>query len=174
MGNTLSKLFVIIMAVLLLFINPVLHMFEEQDKTTRLFVTEQTAQLVDTVRNTGYLSDEMYKAYLNKLNATNNLYKVSLEHKHRRYDPVYVDPLDPATFSNEVNMNYDSYYTDDILKVLFPDSGTGSNYIFSEGDYFMVSISNRNKTLATKLKELIYGRTLPTATIFVQYGGMVK
>ena len=174
MGDSLAKLFVLILTAILLFFNPLLHMFEQQDQTSKLFVLTETTILVDSVRNIGFLSPDMYQEYVNQLSNTANHYEVKIEHHHKKYDPVYTDPLDDTTFKNAYNVNEDCYYTQDILAVLFPTIGTGSNYEFSSGDYFMIRVYNKNKTIATKMKQMFYGIDFPATNIYVQYGGMVK
>lgn len=175
MGSIIGKVFAILLAVLLLLIYPLMEMLEQQEYTTHLFVYTETTKLVDAVRNTGYLTARMYEEYMDKLAATNVLFDVVLEHQHRKYDPVYLDPLDTNTFQNDFAINFRGYYTDEILKILFPEENhTSEKYWLAKGDYFKVKVINKNKTLASKLKQLVYGRELPTETIIIQYGGMIK
>lgn len=174
MGNTIGKVFVILLAALLLFIYPLLNMFEQQEKTSRLFVFTETTAFVDAVRNIGYLSPQMYEEFMEKLSATNNLYDIFIEHRHRRYDPIYGDPMNPATFEEDFAINYEAYYTQEVMSVLFPESGNGASYEFSSEDYFLVRVSNKNKTLGTRVKQMLMSAELPNQTIFVQYGGMIK
>ncbi|PKM51544.1 MAG: hypothetical protein CVV02_06305 [Firmicutes bacterium HGW-Firmicutes-7] len=175
MGNSISKIFVVILAVLLLFIYPLNQMFQQQDSITRNFVYIETTKLVDAVRNVGNLTPQMYEEYSAKLAATNNYYDISLEHQHKKYDPIYDDPLDSSSFKEDFGVNYSAFYTDDILEVLFPEGEiTPSKYEFSREDYFLVKVVNKNKTLATRVGQLLYGKDLPAETIFVQYGGMIK
>lgn len=150
-------------------------MLQQQDTTTNLFVYTETTKFVDAVRNTGYLTSRMYQEYLDKLAATNVLFNVELEHQHKKYDPIYSDPMDLSTFQDDFSINYSGYYTKEILDVLFPnDSSISEKYRFSQGDYFNVKVVNQNKTLATKLSQFIYGRNLPKETIIIHYGGMIK
>ncbi|PKM95300.1 MAG: hypothetical protein CVU84_06370 [Firmicutes bacterium HGW-Firmicutes-1] len=175
MGNSIGKIFTVFLAVLLLFIYPLIQMFQQQESTTRNFVYIETTKLVDAVRNIGNLTPQMYEEYTSKLAATNNYYNISLEHQHRKYDPVYEDPLDLSTFKEDFGVNYSAFYTNDILDILFPVDGRLQNkYEFSRGDYFLIRVVNKNKTLATRVGQLLYGSELPTETIFVQYGGMIK
>lgn len=175
MGDTIAKVFTVLLAVLLLFIYPMMEMLEQQDYTTNLFVYTETTKLVDAVRNTGYLTSRMYQEYLDKLSVTNVIFDVKLEHEHRKYDPIYTDPLDESSFQDDFAVNYRGYYTKEILDILFPNDGSNfEKYYFSQGDYFKVKAVNKNKTLATKVVQFIYGRELPTETIIIQYGGMIK
>lgn len=174
MGNTVGKMFSVLLAVLLLFMVPLMHMYEQQDKTSRIFVFTETTEFVDAIRNVGHLTPQMYEEFVRKLSATNNHYEIALEHSHERLDPIYGDPLDPASFKDQYEVHYDTYYTKEVMDHLFPIVGIGSTYEFSQGDYFLVRITNKNKTLGTRVKQLLLGGQLPTQTIFVQYGGMIK
>lgn len=175
MGNSLSKIFVIILAALVLFVYPLMQMYKQLDNSTRIIVYTETTKLVDSVRNIGYLSPLMYEEYTRKLAATNNVFDIYLEHQHLKYDPIYTDPTDEATFENDFGINYMGFYTREIMDTLFPcDNKEQDNYEFSKGDYFLVQVVNRNKTFATKVMQLILERDLPTEAIFVRYGGMIK
>lgn len=174
MSNTIGKIFAVLLAVLLFFVYPLMHMFEQQDKTSRIFVFTETTAFVDAIRNTGHLTPQMYEEFTRKLSATDNIYEIGLEHRHKRLDPVYGDPLDPTTFQEAYVVNYATSYTEEIMNKIFPELGNQETYEFSNGDYLLVRIINKNKTLGTRVKELLLGSALPTQTIFVQYGGMIK
>ncbi|MBC7958950.1 MAG: hypothetical protein H7X94_03700 [Vallitaleaceae bacterium] len=174
MGNAIGKLFSVLLAVLLLFIVPLMNMFEQQDQTTRIFVLTETTKFVDAVRNTGHIKPQMYEEFYAKLSATQNRYKITLEHRHIKFDPIYSDPMDPSTFEEDYAVNESAYYTQDIMAVLFPDLGLGNTYSLSSGDSFLVSVENSTKTFGTKVRQLFFGGNLPTQSIFVKYGGMIK
>ena len=50
----------------------------------------------------------------------------------------------------------------------------GGLYTFNKGDYFYVSIKNRNKTQATLMEETIYATQIDSFRIGVPYGGQIK
>ncbi|KAB3525460.1 hypothetical protein [Alkaliphilus serpentinus] len=175
MGDSLSKIVAIIIGVFLLFIYPISNMFERQDDITRIFVLAETTKLVDSVRNLGYITPTMYLEFSNNLAATNNLYDIQMEHRRKVYDPLYDDPTIPSTFKDTFNINYTANYTEDIMETLFPDPpNTDGKYTFSKGDYFLVKVTNRNKTIATRIHEMLYATFLSTEKIIVKYGGMIK
>lgn len=174
MGDSLSKIVALFLAVLLLFIFPILNMFENQDDTTQVFVLTETAKFVDSARSLGYITPTMYREFAYKLSATNNIYEVEMEHYHKKFNPVYDDPTDDTTFKNDFSVDYWATFTGEIMEVLFPDSSTGSNYEMSKGDYFIIKVKNKNKTAATKIQEILYNADLSTSKIMVNYGGMIK
>lgn len=165
MSNTVSKLFSIFLVVILIFIYPIMHMAEQQENTARIFALTETTKFVDAIRDLGYISPFMYNEFVAKLSATNNLYDIDLEHRHKVYNPAN---------NNSFNISYDAYYTKDILAVLFPTSNAGTDYMLSKDDYILVKVMNKNKTFATKLREMILGRSMGDQTIVIRYGGAVR
>ncbi|MEA1974502.1 MAG: hypothetical protein U9N10_02955 [Bacillota bacterium] len=175
MGESLSKMVAIIIAVFLLFIFPLINMFENQDNISRNLVFNETTKFVDSVRNLGYITPRMYEDFHKKINATGNTYKISLTHMHLIINPVYTDITDLSTFQDDAKANYKNIYTKKILNDLFPDSPTGDErYELNCGDYFLLEVFNKNKTMGTKVKELFLTVDLPDKNIIVNYGGMVK
>jgi|LFRM01.1.fsa_nt_gb hypothetical protein len=183
MPNALSKVVAFIILVFLLFVYPIKNELERQDEISRIYVLNKTIGFVDAVRNMGYISPEMYDNYLDELALTGNLYKVEMEHAKLEYLPVMeYDPVSGQyeTVPGEFHKSYIYTYTSEIEEVLFPDprspgySGTGNYYEMHMGDYFTVSVMNLNKTMATRIQEMVYGRTISPEKIFVTYGGMIR
>ncbi len=176
MSEALSKVFALILAVLLLYVFPVENMLARQDDLTRVFVLNETAEFVDSVRNLGYITPLMYMQLSQNLSATGLVYDIKMEHMHCSVDPVYIDPVDITSFQHDYGLNYRVTYTDEIAEKLFPAVSISGEkkYTLSKGDYFSVTISNKNKTIATRVQEMLIMAELPTKRIRVNYGGMVR
>lgn len=58
MGDSLSKIVAIVLAVLLMFIIPIKSEFERLDDISRIYVLNETTKFVDRVRNLGYITPE--------------------------------------------------------------------------------------------------------------------
>jgi hypothetical protein len=175
MGESLSKMVAIIIAVILLFIFPIMNMFENQDDISRNIVFNETAKFVDSVRNLGYITPKMYNDFYKKIEATGNIYNVSLTHMHLVVNPVYTDVTDFSSFQDNAESNFNNVYTNVIVNTLFPNNPTGNErYKLNAGDYFVLEIFNDNKTMGTKIKELFLNVDLPDKNIIVNYGGMVR
>jgi hypothetical protein len=177
MSETLSKVFALIIAVLLLFIFPVENMLTRQDDITRVFVLNETAEFVDSVRNLGYITPVMYRQFSQVLATTGNRYGITMEHRHMSVDPIYTDPDDITSFQHDYNRNARTIYTDEIMGTLFPAANpppADTNYYLSKGDIFSVQVANENKTIATRVQELLLMADLPVKRIIVSYGGMVR
>ncbi|HEX3028799.1 MAG TPA: hypothetical protein VHT34_05760 [Clostridia bacterium] len=174
MEDIFGKIIALILAVLLLFVAPILLMFENQDETSRIYVLSETSKFVDSVRSLGYISPTFYEDYQKKLSNTNNLYEIKMEHYHLSHDPVYTDFSDASTFQNDFKVNYKAAYNQEILEKIYPTSNTRDLYKMSKGDYFCVLVYNKNKTFATKIQEMLYSTPLSASKIVVNYGGVVK
>lgn len=173
MENTLSKFVAILLVVVLLFVFPVLNMFENQDNISRTIVLNEVTHFVDATRNLGYITPRMYNDLLRKLNATGNRYTIELTHEHLVVQPVYLDVTDLTSFEGDAKNTYENKYSSEILEVLYADK-EDSFYYFSSGDYFVMKVYNTDETIATRLKSIILGSELPEKNIVVNYGGMVK
>jgi hypothetical protein len=174
MSDILSKIFAVILVIGLLIVYPILHMASIQEDTTRIFVLSETTKFVDMVRDVGYISPDTYEDFSRQLLATNNIYDIEIEHLHKVINPIYTDPLDITTFQDDFSENYEGHYTATIMAQLFPDTGSGSDYRLSKGDYIVVEVVNKNKTFGTKIREMIFGVNMPEETIYVRYGGVVR
>ena len=175
MGESLSKIVAIIIAAILLFVFPVLNMFETQDDISRNLVYNETTKFVDSARNLGYITPKMYNDFTMKIAASGNDYKISMTHMHLMVYPVYTDVTDLLSFQDKASENYENFYNNEILNKLFPQILTGDEiYRFSSGDYFVVETFNKNKTMATKVREFLLNVDLPDKNIIVNYGGMIK
>ncbi|WDV46956.1 hypothetical protein PV797_04460 [Clostridiaceae bacterium M8S5] len=174
MGSSFSKVIAIIITCILLFVFPMMTLLERQDDTSRIYVLAQTTKLVDSVRNLGYISTNMYREFCEKLYATDNVYEIQMEHFHKNVDPVYIDTTDSSMFCDDININYIAYYTENITNAINNSNNENKKYYFTKGDYFTVKVVNKNKTIATRLKDLVYNTCLPNENISIYYGGMVQ
>jgi len=173
MENTLSKFVAILLVVVLLFVFPILNMFDNQDYVSRTIVLNEVTHFVDSTRNLGYITPRMYEELLRKLQATGNEYTVELTHEHLVVQPVYLDVTDLTSFEDTSKNTYENKYSSEILEVLYADE-ENSFYYLSSGDYFAMKVCNTNETMGTRLKSIILGSQLPKKNIVVNYGGMVK
>ncbi|MCG7409167.1 hypothetical protein MH117_17255 [Paenibacillus sp. ACRRX] len=177
--NAISKLFAILIAVLLLYVYPASEASERQDDLSALVAHGAAVQFVDAVRSKGYITPTMYNEFERTLASTGNLYDVELEHLHKKYDPVYTNPTDPGTFQNEFEVHYDGFYSAEVKAILFPDNtwdqrDSRRRYKLTAGDFFTVKVANRNRTQGTLIRDWLNGsNTGNAAVITANYGGMV-
>lgn len=166
--NSFSKIVSILMAVLLLFLFPLLYLAQKQDAIIQTYVTTETVMFADAIKNSGKVTADEYTQYIKNLDYTNNIYDIQIEHAHEVINPVYDDT---NVFMNSFSSNYFCTYEEDIKKEIF--EGTGI-YTFTQGDYITIKVKNRTKTMASKLLQLIYQTEIPKEQIQVIYGGIIR
>lgn len=165
MGDSLSTVFTIIIAVVVMFLFPLLDTWERQDDLSYMAVYTATVDFVDAVRNTGVLTKDMYESFLTQIGGTANTYDVTLE--HREYLVV------PSTSSGGgTEVVYLNHYFSEIEDKLYNTSD--ELYPFTKGDYFYVSVKNTNKTQATMMEQTTFGTQVNAFKIGVPYGGQIK
>ncbi|WP_442600862.1 hypothetical protein [Paenibacillus sp. KN14-4R] len=177
--NALSKVFALLIAILLLFLYPIADTFEKQDDISSLVSMTAVREFVDAVRDKGYITPTMYNDFSKAVHATGNTFDIQMEHDHKRYNPVYTDPLLPGTFKNETNVDYDQYFTEQIMQILFPITTQAMDnkqrmYKLATGDYFKVILTNTNRTQATIMWDFLHHANTARAKIMIPYGGMVR
>ena len=158
MEDSLITIFSIILAVLLMFIFPLMDTWDRQDDISYMSVYANVVEFVDSARNLGYITDDMYYSFLRSVYSTGNRYQITLEHRNFELVPGFESGV------------YVNTYTNSIINKL----NTTGRYDMEAGDYFYVSVKNTNKTQATQIQEVIYASTQETFKIGVPYGGMVR
>lgn len=159
MEDSLIVIFSIILAVILMFLFPIMDTWERQDDISYMSVYSSVVEFVDSARNLGYITTNMYDKFVQQVNATGNRYDITIEHRKRIYE---IDA-------------YKNVYTTTIEGILYSGDSTANNkYPMSAGDYLYVSVKNTNKTQSTLLKDVLYASPQETFKIGVPYGGMVR
>ena len=175
MDDSLAVIFATIVAVLLMFIFPLMDTWERQDDLSYMLAYSVVVDFVDTVRNTGYMTESMINEFEEQLAATGNRFEIQYEHREIVYMPV------PGA-DNSYKTGYLYHFNNDIDKAILEDAkeheaetGYDPRYAnFEKGDYFFVSIKNTNKTQSTIVKEFLYASNMETFKLGVPYGGMVR
>lgn len=153
MEDTLSIVFALIISILIMFLFPLMDTWDLQDNLSYVTTYATVVDFVDTVRNTGYISPEVYYAFETKLETTGNTFDVTMEHRK---------------FIEDVS-NYQNVYTNDIMAKI----SSGTNYELDKYDYFYVTVKNTNKTQATVIREFLFANEETSFKIGVAYGGIV-
>lgn len=163
MEDSLITIFSIILAAILMFIFPIMNTWERQDDISYMSIYADTVEFVDSARNLGYITLDMYESFLKSIYATGNTYDITLEHRNFEIIPS----------GDDYRSIYINSYTQSIIDKLQNDS-SGNIYKMSEGDYFYVSVKNTNMTQATQLMEVVFASAQEPFRIGVPYGGMVR
>lgn len=171
MKDNLSIVITMLVFVVLIVIFPLYNYFERQDDMSYNLALKETTAFVDQVLNCGYIDQQMYNDYVDKLANTGNLYDIQLE-GHQK------------VLSEESTDIYNEQYKIAYNKDIFDENGISTNnvdqkvlkngaYYLNEGDQFYVRLKNTNTTMAGA----IFNTIVPTSKkerIVVDYGGIVK
>ena len=166
--DSLGKVFSLFFVVILLFLVPLHDEARRMDTMSQVYVSNETTEFVNNIKNKGYITVEMYQRYIEVIDRTNNLYDVQIVHSHKIVEP-FVNEAEMIEEGKYIIRFFDTY-TDEILEAF----DKGDTYYFSQGDYINVSIRNRNKTLSDHIFSFLSFRNVPTEKIFVTYGGMIR
>ena len=160
MNDTFGKIVSIWIGCVLLFLLPISFYAKEQDQMERLFLLTETTYFVDSIRNTGGLTDSMLEKFEKKISLLSGFYQIEMEHASQ----IYTSSQDTYSFQQ------DCYYTKQILEEL----DLNGKYTFFQGDFFKVSIVEVKNSFGKRLQNLLLGITEQPETIAAYYGGMIR
>ena len=168
MQNYLSKIVVVILAVLLLYIHPTIRIAQNYDDKTQIYVMNKVTRFVDSARNGGYIDINMMMTLNKQLAATGNVYKIKITHEHKSFYPVYDDA---GEFTGKSQMTYKDTFEDVILDEIYNGDG---EYTMTEGDQLSVSVTTSAPTFAQKIYSMVTNTMKEGPAINVCYGGRVR
>ena len=180
MKDALSMILAVILLVILIIILPLYNYFERQDDMSYNTALKTVTMFVDEVAQNGYLDQNMYDKFIQRLGATGNSYEIQVEAQKRiiTNDPDNTLNQDDPKYIEQ----YKSYYNKDIFNdetgststIISKDNSLkNSAFFFDVGDKFYVRIKNTNTTMASALLAAI----VPGATsekINISYGSTIK
>lgn len=175
--NFLRLFISVVLIIIGLVIYPTIRASDRTIDIAESVAEAATRDFVDSVRSKGYVDNVDYQIFIDTLSSTGVVFDVELEHYKKIYEPLYGDPLNFYTFTNQFEVIYDGYFTKDILDKLFPSSPLPPNspdrrYEMRTGDLFNVRIVSVGKLPGSNLKVLYGGEV--DKVIAYNYGGMVR
>jgi len=177
MPNAIAKIFGIILMVGLFYYSTYQNYKKEED-IAYINTYNSVTEFVDNVRLKGFITPSMYEDFVNSLHTGNQvLFNVEIEHEKKQYTPVYTDPTNPNSFTGEYEVQYTSFYWEQIKKTLFESSVPYEKrmYKLENGDFFYVNVANKTKFKSTMLFDFLTGGAGTDAPeIPFPYGGMVQ
>ncbi len=164
MEDSLTIVFSLIIALIIMFIVPLVDIWEIQDNLAFVVVYSATTDFVDIVRNTGYISKDNYSNFVLLLNSTGNRYDITMEHK--AYNSRIASKMKSGDDSYETPylITYTSMISDYLNK--------GHIYRLNKYDSFYVTVRNTNKTQASVVNSII-ARDNTNFKIGCAYGGVI-
>ena len=167
MGDTLMTVIAIFLAVILMFLFPMMSVAERTDDISQLAVETAVSSFVDNSRAVGKITMANYDQLINALNATGNSYDVEMEIKVLDEN---VGKKTAWTSSTVIGENvYYSIYTSQILEDL--QDGV---CLMKEGDILSCSAKNNNTTMSQTFRSVFYSiSSKDTYQVGAQHSGIV-
>ena len=144
MEEIYSKVVAIIIGCIALFIVPVKILSWRQDNMQQTYILTETICFVDSVCNKGILYSDLYIDYLNKIQKSDKIYKVKLEHIKNSENSIEKSNNSSEKLDSGVgdidNQLTDIDYTEQILEELKTDG----SHKFLENDIFRIEVVDNN------------------------------
>ena len=87
MEDSLSIVFSIFVALIIMFVVPLIDTWELQDNMAYVVTYAAVTDFVDTCRNVGYISLPSYLNLQQRLSSTGNTFAISMEHRNQKTIP---------------------------------------------------------------------------------------
>lgn len=176
MKDTLSIFITIIIFVTLIVIFPLYNYFDRQNDMSYNMALKATTDFVNDVIYCGYISQEKYDDYVDKLANTGNLYDIELEAQRRimiddssDYDAQYYNDYTEDIFDSSEGSTKENITDSNLLKRVIK-SGT---YKLNVGDKVFVKIQNSGTNMAEAMIHM-FAPLADKKSITINYGGIVK
>lgn len=168
MGDSLMTIIAIFLAVILMFLFPMLSVSERADDISQLAVETAVTDFVDNSRAIGKVTVANYEKLVNALNATGNSYRIEME---RQMLDENVGKKTAWTNKDVKGENkYISIYTSQILDDLLKDKA----HLMKEGDNFSCTAKNDNTTISQTFRSVFYSiSSNDSYQVGAQHSGMV-
>jgi len=155
-----SRVMAILLASVLMFLLPMLYISERQETMAQSWVLTETACLVDAVRNTGVLTEGMFREYEKRLAGLEQLYEIQVTHvAYGLYES-----------EGEIETRQERHYTEEIKEALMEQG----EYCFAMDDFLKIEVSDRNGSFGERLLNSFMAEDLETEKIIAYYGGTIK
>lgn len=150
MSDTLITVVAIVLAAGLIFVVPLMTMADRFDTTSQAEVEAIVSNFVDEIRSTGKITQEKYNKFLENLTSLGYTFDVSMEAKILDENP---GKKTSQTSKDKIGENvYYSEYTSQIEQEL-EKNGVKK---LKTGDMVLVTVKNKNLTLAQQMKQFMY------------------
>ena len=161
MSDAFGKIVGFMLASVLLFIVPLTFYAGRQQNLSQLCVINESMQLVESAKNTGVITDDMYRGFEANMFKLGGRYKIELSRTHFEYN---MDDNGDYVKSEEI------YYTPQLME----EMEVNGRIEFAEGDYVYIRVSRMGKGLLEKISGGLLNYATPENEVLAFYGGYVK
>lgn len=124
MNDSLGKIFSILIAAVLMVYLPVMAMGERAKTATQLYLLTEETELIDSVCNVGFLNQNMYEQFQNKILRLPGIYEVriTIERKELQYEDEKVSYVSRVWNTDEIeeilrNEELFALYRNDFIRI---------------------------------------------------------
>ena len=153
MSDSLMVIIGIFLAVILMFIFPLMSISERNDDIAQTIVQSEISEFVNKVAVGGKIKSSDYNAFVGAINATSGApYEITIEVQH--FDDNFQSKV--ATVSGDLigeNASY-STYTQQILDRM--NDNPSQEYLLKKGDNIIVTARSTSQTMAQILRTAFY------------------
>jgi hypothetical protein len=165
--EALWKVLGFFLAVILMFMAPLITLYDRQDDINYSLIYTELNQLADIVRDTGKLDERVYEDFLRRLSLTGSQYRITLEHLEKVYVPIYDAS---GVFQEDYQISYNGTYKEGIESML----QTHGTYEMAIGDLFFLTVENSSPTKSQIVRQIFYGLSSKYPSIYIRGGGMIR
>lgn len=165
--DVFGKIMLVVLVAFIIVFLPTSYTAKKGDAMDQVVVQNETKRFCDDIRTKGYLTENQYLSFINKLDSTDYLYDVKMEHSHNITDPKMNERGEVIGYE-EYGM---STYEDEIRTIIKDGK---KNYQMAKGDYFSITVKNRTDTYGDAFDKLFYGMKTSEITIFATAGGVIR
>ena len=157
MSDSFMVIIGIFLAVILMFIFPLMSISERNDDISQTVVQTEVSKFVDKISVAGKIKASDYEAFSTAVNSANGApFDIEIEVQH--LDDNFAAKV--ATVSQDLigeNARYSSYTTE-IMNAIYNDTdGDGKQeYKLKKGDNVIVTVKNTSQTMAQVLRNAFY------------------
>lgn len=170
MGDILGKIFAAIFGCVVMFIVPVMIIAQKQDSIAQNYIDNAVVEFVDNAKTAGKITPQAYEKLCNGVDMAHMLCEIKITHSSAYTVPT--DVLDPATGYYETATYRNDFIKEEILAVMYPDTGDNQDYRMKNGDYLKVEVINVTPTLGSRMVRMFTTKN-PDVTLMATYGGYV-
>lgn len=155
--DSFGKIIEIMVAIALLFLLPIYYLSLQQDAVCQSQIRTMTAYFVDSIRNQGYMTENMYQFFLRELDSTGQVYHVELS---------YYKKVEVQNEEGEYETCYELNHTKELL--------SEEKIEFKKGDFFKAEVFNVSRPLSAKITDIVLGVDISNKQIYTVYGGAIR
>lgn len=161
MEETTVTIIGLIIAIIIMFMAPLIMIADRSDDLSQLIVQTATQEFVDDILKSGKITKQKYQRFVANLISSGNTYEINMEVKFLDENTSKVVTDSPNDLSKQgLSIGPNTYYSiftsqvEDKIEIT-PDNPNGE-LILKQGDGISVKVKNNNITFSQALKSIYY------------------